>query len=250
MAQERRLNDMLAVKANTIIQDYDIPFTAQQQKILLYLLTQIDRQKGSFEALEVPVSDFCRASGIALNGGKNYVELKAAIKDFSEKKKKTRSGRKVKEEALIWFKYIRIDEGKIFFQFNDMMIPFLLQLKGKFTEIEFDYVAKMGSKYGVRLYEVLYSYYYDKRQEHSIIFPLNELQEALGSSYPLYANFAQKVLKPALSDINQYTDIQVDFETIKEGKKVVSIKFIIRPQTTVHMLKITGILDDIKGKNK
>lgn len=46
--------------------------------------------------------------------------------------------------------------------------------------------------------------------------------------YPLYANFKQKVLKYAQKEINDTTDINVDFIEKKQGRKVDKIIFIVK----------------------
>lgn len=46
-------------------------------------------------------------------------------------------------------------------------------------------------------------------------------------SYVNYKDFRVKVLEKAQTEINELTDINIEFEPIKTGRKVTSIKFII-----------------------
>lgn len=46
-------------------------------------------------------------------------------------------------------------------------------------------------------------------------------------SYINYKDFRVKVLEKAQTEINELTDINIEFEPIKTGRKVTSIKFII-----------------------
>lgn len=44
-------------------------------------------------------------------------------------------------------------------------------------------------------------------------------------TYDRFDCITSKILKPAIEEINEKTDIQVKYETIKEGRKVCALKF-------------------------
>ena len=58
---------------------------------------------------------------------------------------------------------------------------------------------------------------------------IDDLKYKLGcpESYKNYAIFKQKVLDMAFKEINKSGDIKFKYESIKKGRKVISIKFII-----------------------
>lgn len=101
----------------------------------------------------------------------------------------------------------------------------------------------MKSQYSIRLYELLKSYYdmkvgqTDRREwkektykpkKISWIVELEELKKLLMvdtiKSYENYKNMRIKVLEPAQKEINELTDINVYFEPITKGRKVVKLK--------------------------
>jgi len=60
--------------------------------------------------------------------------------------------------------------------------------------------------------------------------------------YILFANFYQKIIEPALRDINIYTDIEVSkVDKLKRGRKVVSLQFFIHRKSDVKIKEIFGI---------
>lgn len=229
---------LVARKSNDLIQNFECPFTAQQQKICLYLVAQLKPWDEGFQPLEVSIKDFCEACDIEQPGGENYKYLENAIQDFGFKWIKRQKGGK---EALIWFKYVKIEKGKITFLFNELMTPYILYLQNNFTQIQFNYTAKMKSKYSIRLYELLYSYYYNKFEPYEFDLSLDELKQKLYINYKLYADIVKRAIIPALGEINRLTDINVEYEPIKKGRKVEYIKFKLEFKSVSDRIKLAEI---------
>jgi plasmid replication initiation protein len=59
---------------------------------------------------------------------------------------------------------------------------------------------------------------------------VEDLRQWLGLSgkYPLFSDFRRRVLEQAEREINQYTPMQIQWQPIKQGKTVKSIRFDIR----------------------
>ena len=57
-------------------------------------------------------------------------------------------------------------------------------------------------------------------------------------SYVNYKDFRVKVLEKAQTEINELTDINIEFEPIKTGRKVTSIKFIIEERNMTGKIRI------------
>lgn len=229
---------LIARKSNDLIQNFECPFTAQQQKICLYLVAQLKPWDEGFQPLEVSIKDFCSACDIEEPGGENYKYLERAIQDFGFRWIKRQKGGK---EALIWFKYVKIEKGKITFLFNELMTPYILYLQNNFTQIQFNFTAKMRSKYSIRLYELLYSYYFDKFDSYELVLPLDDLKQKLDAKYKLFADVKRFALIPAVEEINRLTDINVEYEFIKEGRKVGYVKFKLEFKNALDRIKLANI---------
>ena len=125
------------VKANELIQKSRFSLSLQQQKVVLYLISQIAPQDEDFKLYEFSIVEFCKVCGIDYSNGKNYADLKEAVKEIADKSiwVKLDNG---KETLLRWIEKPYLDEhsGTIQIKLDKDMKPFLLQLKENFTQYE------------------------------------------------------------------------------------------------------------------
>ena len=73
------------VKANELIQKSRFSLSLQQQKVVLYLISQITPQDEDFKLYEFSIVEFCKVCGIDYSNGKNYADLKEAVKEIADK---------------------------------------------------------------------------------------------------------------------------------------------------------------------
>jgi len=122
------------------------------------------------------------------------------------------------------------DKKKIVVRFNRFITPMVLELRKRFTVYELKYVLLLSTQYGPQLYELL------KKNEFlgSFVIEVEKLKKFLGADTPGYkywTQFYERVLKPAIEDINKKTDLNVQMEFIKGlHGKVSKVKFVIKPK--------------------
>ena len=214
------------VKSNDIIQKARFQLSVQEQKILLYLISKIKPRDKDFKNNIFNIKESCKICGIDTQSGKTYIHLKETIKKLADKSIWVKSDDGNRETLYRWLNYAVIDKksGEIQIQFHELMKPFLLELKSSFTQYELLYILAMQSQYGIRLYETLKSYEFRKE----ILFNLEDLKEMLmAKKYEVYNSFKRRVLEIAIREINDFSDINVQYEPIKDGKKIVGLKFLI-----------------------
>ena len=112
--------------------------------------------------------------------------------------------------------------------FNPCMIPYLLDLADKpFTKLPFEQVWALRSSYALRLFELLLQYQNTKTHERTMT--VEELRECLGVPDEAYrdkmVNFKARVIDSSIKDINEKTAYKVEYENVKEGRKIVAFKF-------------------------
>lgn len=92
-----------------------------------------------------------------------------------------------------------------------------------FTTIPILNVGKLKSIYGIRLYELLMQFKTTGFRQISI----EDFRIAMDcvDRYPATKNLKQKILAPALSDLEKNNDMKVKVEDIKIGRKIVAFKF-------------------------
>ena len=253
-AQEFR--DQYIAKANTLIQQSRFSLTVQQQRIIMTLLSQISPIDDDFKRYEFDIIDFCRAVGIDDDNGKNYKNLKDAIKALADKSIWiTKEGGK--ETLLRWIEKADIDHGigsgKISIRLDADMKPFLLHLQKNFTRYAVIWTLRFKSKYSFRLYEIAQSIHYHKEKPYSREYQLDELCRMMGASdtkkqsYQSYQNFKAKALEPAVKEINLYSDKNVKWEPIKTGKKVTGIRLTVSTKPLREQQRIRDQIDESLG---
>jgi len=138
-------------------------------------------------------------------------------------------------------------DGKIELEFSPKLKPYLLQLKENFTKYQLENVLSLSSFYAIRIYELCKQY--ETIKERTIeIKELKEILDIKAKSYSIYNRFKTKVLDIAEREINEKTDINISVEEIKTGRKVTSIKFIIKSKT--KEVKKKNIEKEIEKKIK
>ena len=244
------LREYKVVKDNQIIQKSRFDLSAQEQKIILYLITKIKPDDTELKLYEFKIVDFCKVCGIDKDNGKNYIDLKKTIKELADKSMWVKLEND-KETLLRWIERPYIDDksGTIEIKLDELMRPYLLQLKEKFTAYSLCYTLALKSKYSIRIYELLKSY--ENLQEWS--FDIAVLKKMLNAEkYTMYKDFRVNVIDVALKEINEYSDITVTYTIEKQGHKAHKIKFKIKSKTDIieRVNTFRRIEEKINSKNK
>lgn len=246
-----KARDYSVCKSNDIVQKTRYDFSLAEQRMIAYICSKIkpiealDRAKGVAYQLEYDfnILDYARICGIEDNG-RVYEECKALLKGLRDKSmwltlpdgSETTVGwlAKATTNKRSGIAKIKIDED---------LAPYLFDLQTKFLSYGLKNILNMKSQYSIRLYELLKSYHDMKvgQTDHreklekaykpkkiSWTVDLEEFKKLLMvdtiKSYENYKNLRIKVLEVAQKEINELTDINIYFEPIKKGRKVVKIK--------------------------
>lgn len=105
------------------------------------------------------------------------------------------------------------------------MKPYLIHLQRHFTSYELLYTLAMRSQYSIRLYEILKSYAYKKNK----IFDIEDLKRTLSAeNYTRFPDFKRYVLDIAVREMNEFSDLAIAYELIKESRRYAKINFSIQ----------------------
>ncbi|GJM64672.1 replication initiation protein [Persicobacter diffluens] len=123
------------------------------------------------------------------------------------------------------FSEIDYDSGRITFQFNEAVSSFLHNLKGNFTLFELSSIVALKGKHTKKIFQLV-SRWSDKKH---FIISIKELRELLYLETTLLRtnDFKRKVLEQSKKEINEKTDLTIDYKEIRVGRKLDSIEFII-----------------------
>jgi len=140
-------------------------------------------------------------------------------------------------------------EGRITVEFTDRIMPYLSQVKQKFVLYNLKEIANFGSLYTTRLYELIQ----DFKETGWMLKSVDQLREVFSveNKFKTYNNFKQKTFAHACQEINDNHDMGLRFEELKEGRKVVAVKFFFK-QTIVTQVtnQKTGKTTNIYSKPK
>ena len=142
-------------------------------------------------------------------------------------------------------------DGHITIKFTDDIMPYLSQVKEKFVLYNLKEIANFGSLYTTRLYELIQGF----KDTGYMIKSTDQLREtfAVGEGFKRYNDFKKYTFDHACKEINNNHELNLGYEELKEGRKVVAIKFVFT-KTRIHKVtnQKTGIEKNcyIKPKQK
>lgn len=232
--QIERARDEVVVKDNRLLQTvtrrkYELK--AQEQKVIGYLLSLIkpeDKYRKPPYLYTFDISTFCDVCGIESNNGKNIQNIKNTLGELSDHRFWLDYG-----EGEFLFRWISTadimkNSSKVEVEISSKVFPYLVGLTEKFTEYELWQILPMKSAFSIALFELLKSYTY----KHTVAVSLDDLRKYLGieGKYSDFKNFKQKVLNVATKEINELTDITIEWEGVRDGKSYAWVRFTIEPK--------------------
>lgn len=246
----RQARAMEVYKRDDMLQKARFNLSVNEQRVILYAVSQIKPNDTAFQEYHFELSDFYALCGIKKD---TYTELKKSLKKLSDKSWWALIDDKGTESLLRWFTTLKISEnsGEVVVKFHEDMFPFLLELQKQqkekrlyYTGYELRYILPMQSKYGIRLYEVLKSYQKNNQEwyfETDKIMHLLDCDKYIGR----YPDFNRRALKPAFEDINRYTDLKIEMETETKGKKVTYVRFYMYEKSDLDKALTKSVVDQL-----
>ncbi|MDE7432212.1 MAG: replication initiation protein [Lachnospiraceae bacterium] len=234
--------EYLVVKGNELIQKNRFELSLQEQKTVAFICSMIkpveaEAPEQSFQLeYEFNIRDYCKVCGIDYDAGKNYADVKAVLKHLSDRSMWLDDGN---GEVLVrWLSKVRTNKksGIARIKLDEDLVPFLFDLGQKFTQYQLYNILAMKSAFSVRMYELMKSYAYQR----SKTFDIDELKQLLmvaeTKSYKDFSLFRKKVLEKSQEEINELTDLNIYFEPITKGRKVVKVRFKIDTKNPIERM--------------
>lgn len=239
MSEIKTAHDRLAaqanyvVKANALIQKSRYSLTITQQKALLYVISKIKPYDKPDTEYTFNAKDFCLVCNLDVKNSGTYISH--CISAFQDIGRQTLT---IEENDRVivshWFSELVYDKKTDTFtvSFGKNITPYLFQLQRLYTQYSLETILAMKSKYSIRLYELLLSY---RTMRLKQVYSLEELKDLLDcKTYKTFQHIKEKVLTPAIEDINSLTDIKVRYDTLKEGRRIVAIEFTVSYNADTH----------------
>lgn len=226
----------LAVTQSNKLIEARYSLTLNEQRIVLFMISLIQPEDEDFKDYEIKVSDIVKLAGLK---NKNiYAELKELLVELRRK------GVVIPESdgylVTGWLSSAKYkeSEGIVQLSFDRKLKPYLLKLKEQFTKYHLYHVTHFQSSYTIRIYMLIKQYEKVGFRE----FDLVEFREILGIAshqYKRFSDFRKRVITVAQSELSkknnqgQYlSDITFHLETIRTGRKISRLRFVIEHQRT------------------
>ena len=218
--------EYLITKSNYFIMNSSYDLSLEEQKIILTLASMVQPDDEEFKPYKFRIADFMELLGIETQT--KYTEIPKITKELMKKVFEIQEGDTLIQTAWLSGAKYKRGSGEVELTFSSYLKPYMLKLGSMFTQYKLANVLSMKSKYSPRIYEILKCNEFKK--QGYIEITIDDLRKLLKAEtiYPLYANFKQKLLIPTQKELKKLSDIYFDFEEIKTGRKVTSLKFYIR----------------------
>lgn len=243
----RQQRSYTVVKSNEIIQRARYDLNISELKTLAYIFSKIKPTDKELQEYTFSIKEYCQVCGIDYTNGANYLYIKKNIKSLRDKSFWLMDENGC--EVLVgWLSKARINKGsgKITVKLDEDIQKYVIGLFDNFTQYELLSTLPMKSSYSFRIYELLKSYAWTKHH----IFDIDDLKSKLAATnYVNFKDFRKYVLEIATKEINLYTDIEVNWEPITKGRKVIQVSFDIKQRDTWgRFLASTKAENQIEGQ--
>lgn len=214
-------NNHLVQQSNALIETSQ-KMTLIERRLIYHVLSRINPQKPQQEYV-LKVSDFAQDFP-QMDSAHVYGQLKNAVNALYKRDVQLITDRgSTKIFHLIQEQEYKDNEGYLRMKFSDSTMPLIFELKEKYTTMILENFKTLDSAHSLKLYELFCQYRNVGEREIKI----EDLRFFLGceETYPDFKIFNQMLLKPAIKEICEKTDLIVNFEILRTSRSVSSIKF-------------------------
>jgi plasmid replication initiation protein len=219
--------DLLMQSKQLVHTSYEV--SAIQNRIFYYCLLTTQKEKNGELCCHVKLNDLKKL--IPNKNQRTLANIKKTIqilKQTSLEFEKNENGDRIEcDYNLITGSEYNVNKEVFKIKLADRLYKHLIDYT-VYAPLSLDILTRFKSFYSQRLYELLRLW---SRTEKVIVksFKIEQLRFILGveHKYPEYKNFKQRVLNQAIKEINQFGNMDVSIEEIKNGRKVEEIKFTI-----------------------
>ena len=206
--------DVKLIYQHNIITAGRYDYSACMLDILFMVLSGLEKDKFEYN---IHVNDIEYITG----RNWNYKQLREATESIGSRMFEIETPEKLRQMWL--FEYVDYLKGSGSFnvKINESARPYFFELKNNFTSMQLKSVLNCSSKYAKRIYGIACQW----RSLGTKRFELEEFKKMLGlidrkgkEQFERISDFKIKVLDVAIKQINENTDIEIEYELKKRGR--------------------------------
>lgn len=223
------MTDLIIRKSHPIV-EAGYKLSIAEQRIILLSLAKLDNRNTEQSKVTLYAMDYARTFGLSEKTA--YTELSKASKRLYERSIVLKG-----EDETTEFRWIESrtkyhkGEGRISFEFSRRVLPYLFELDKKlgYTQYELLSVSGFTSNYSIRIYELAVKLLGMRNQSISVEELRRILQ--LETKYKEFRELNKFVIKVAVNEINEKSDLLLNIAPLKQGRKVVALEFKVTKKT-------------------
>lgn len=218
---ERDIDLSKRIKQSNRLVEANYSLTEREQRFILLFISQLDKNTPDFARVELPVRQIAENLNIGNDWGeklqeicRNIMERVLTLYDKNEGWYMTH-----------WIQSVNYNVRKqtISVLFDKKLKADLLQLKAAYVSADTSLCLQFKGKYTARLYMLIRQYLKIGSRVLSFDFLVKTFQ--LGGNYlKRVSAIKERVIEPALTQIQTKSDITFAFEYLSEGRRIVALK--------------------------
>lgn len=230
-----KMGRLQVVKANRLVQASYTLSTVEQRIVLLAVVHARESGKGigiKDDLLHISASDYATAFGVskqaaqqALAGAVETLFNRRVTIDYFDKD--------LNQTIPLTVRWINAmtyldDRAMIAIRFNPDIAPEFTRLESNFTSYMLDDIRDLNSAYSIRLYEIAAQW---RSAGQTPLIELTDFRQKMGLADNEYAginDLKKRVINLSISQINNTTDIFLEYEQVKAGRAIKGFIFKIK----------------------
>ena len=211
----------VAVQANSLV-SARYRLTLGEQRMVLMMICKIDYKDEAFKGYVISIKEL--AETLQLNEDCAYREANV----ITDRLLKRILRIKRPDGSLLkcnWIAEAIHQPGSVTLTPAPSLRPYLLELRERFTIVPLNQIKGLRSQYSVRIYMLLRQYL----GIGSFDLDVDEFKAMLGidDKYQRFNELRRWVIEAAQKELNEKSDISFKLETIRKGKVISKLRFII-----------------------
>ncbi|MWN32304.1 MULTISPECIES: RepB family plasmid replication initiator protein [unclassified Gilliamella] len=202
------MSDLIVYKSNDLVNaSYNL--TLAEQRIILFAISKLNPASADNKTVVIKASEFAKQFN-KIDKNSIYKAIKDGLDDLYNKSIILKN-----EQKKITFRWLQAkayldNEATAELTFSDQIIPYLFDLKNKFTKYKLSNISTFKSVYSIRLYELLAQYKVIKARNIEV----SELREILllDDKYTRSFDFKKRVLEKAVNELNEKSDLSISYK--------------------------------------
>lgn len=208
---------LIVAKDNQLIHaSYELSIS--EQRVILLCIAKIDSRKQIPQNYEFTLSVDDMAGEIGVAKENAYRDLRNAVNSLYKRTIYLDPNEPDTEMRWLFKKAMFKEKGVVVISMSPSLFPFLFELKKRFTTYKLRDVAKFKCQYSIRFYELLIQFKKNNELKVDVTWLRDALQ--LGDKYPRTSDIKKYIVKPSIDDINEFSNVKVTFDQVKNGKEI------------------------------